>query len=242
MLGSSQSITEPNIVLNTIMAEELKKFADILEKADDFDSALHELVCDVFRKHQRILFEGNGYSDEWKEEAARRGLSNLASTADCLPTLISEKNIDLVVRHGIYTEAEFRARYAIHLDAYNKTVNIEAKTMVDMALHQILPAALRYTRELCDTVTAKKNYGLACNAETVLLQNLSAQTDALFDAVNVLQDELARLPKEAICAAKYFHDIIIPGMNAVRTAADALETMTDKKYWPYPTYTDLLYY
>lgn len=242
MLGSSQSITEPNIVLNTIMAEELKKFADVLEGADDFDSALHELVCDVFRKHQRILFEGNGYSDEWKEEAARRGLSNLASTADCLPTLISEKNIDLVVRHGIYTEAEFRARYAIHLDAYNKTVNIEAKTMVDMALHQILPAALRYTRELCDTVTAKKNYGLACNAETVLLQNLSAQTDALFDAVNVLQDALARLPKEAICAAKYFHDIIIPGMNAVRTAADALETMTDKKYWPYPTYTDLLYY
>lgn len=242
MLGSSQSITEPNIVLNTIMAEELKKFADVLEGADDFDSTLHELVCDVFRKHQRILFEGNGYSDEWKEEAVRRGLSNLASTADCLPTLISEKNIDLVVRHGIYTEAEFRARYAIHLDAYNKTVNIEAKTMVDMALHQILPAALRYTRELCDTVTAKKNYGLACNAETVLLQNLSAQTDALFDAVNVLQDALARLPKEAICAAKYFHDIIIPGMNAVRTAADALETMTDKKYWPYPTYTDLLYY
>ena len=242
MLGSSQSITEPNIVLNTIMAEELKKFADILEGADDFDSALHELVCDVFRKHQRILFEGNGYSDEWKEEAARRGLSNLASTADCLPTLISEKNIDLVVRHGIYTEAEFRARYAIHLDAYNKTVNIEAKTMVDMALHQILPAALRYTRELCDTVTAKKTYGLACNAETVLLQNLSTQTDALFHAVNVLQDALEKLPKESVCAAKYFHDIIIPGMNAVRTAADTLETMTDKKYWPYPTYTDLLYY
>ncbi len=242
MLGSSQSITEPNIVLNTIMAEELKKFADILEKANDFDSALHELVCDVFRKHQRILFEGNGYSDEWKEEAARRGLSNLASTADCLPALISEKNIDLVVRHGIYTEAEFRARYAIHLDAYNKTVNIEAKTMVDMALHQILPAALRYTRELCDTVTAKKNFGLACNAETVLLQNLSTQTDALFQAVSLLQDALGNLPKDAVCAAKYFHDIIIPGMNTVRTAADTLETMTDKKYWPYPTYTDLLYY
>lgn len=242
MLGSSQSITEPNIVLNTIMAEELKKFADILEGAEDFDAALHQLVCDVFRKHQRILFEGNGYSDEWKEEAARRGLSNLSSTAACLPTLISEKNIDLVVRHGIYTEAEFRARYVIHLDAYNKTVNIEAKTMVDMAIHQILPAALRYTRELCDTVTAKKNYGLVCNAETVLIQNLSTQTDALFQAVNELQDALGKLPKEAVCAAKYFHDIIIPGMNAVRNAADALETMTDKKYWPYPTYTDLLYY
>ena len=242
MLGSSQSITEPNIVLNTIMAEELKKFADILEGAEDFDSALHKLVCDTFRKHQRILFEGNGYSEEWKEEAARRGLSNLPSTAACLPAMISEKNIDLVVRHGIYTETEFRARYAIYLDAYNKAVNIEAKTMVDMALHQILPAALRYTRELCDTVTAKKNLGLVCNAETVLLQNMSTQTDALFNAVNKLQDALEKLPKDAVSAAEYFHDVVITEMNAVRAAADYLETITDKKYWPYPTYTDLLYY
>ena len=242
MLGSSQSIAEPNIALNTLMAEELKKFADLLEKAEDFDSALHELVCKAFREHQRILFEGNGYSEDWKQEAVRRGLSNLSSTAACLPAMISEKNIDLVVRHGIYTEAEFRARYAIHLDAYNKTVNIEAKTMADMALHQILPAALRYTHELCDTVKAKKDLGLVCNAETSLLQRLSSNTDGLFAAVNALQDALTKRPQTAVETAAYFRDVVIPLMNEVRFAADTLETITDKAYWPYPTYSDLLYY
>ena len=242
MLGSSQSIAEPNIALNTLMAEELRKFADVLEKAEDFDSALHELVCKAFSRHQRILFEGNGYSEEWKQEAVSRGLSNLASTAACLPAMISQKNIDLVVRHGIYTEAEFRARYAIHLDAYNKTINIEARTMADMALHQILPAALRYTRELCDTVKAKKDLGLVCNAETVLLQRLSGSTDGLFAAVNSLQDALAKLPNTAVETAAYFRDTVIPLMNEVRALADTLEVITDKKYWPYPTYSDLLYY
>ena len=242
MLGSSQSIAEPNIALNTLMAEELRKFADVLEKAEDFDSALHELVCKAFSQHQRILFEGNGYSEEWKQEAVSRGLSNLASTAACLPAMISQKNIDLVVRHGIYTEAEFRARYAIHLDAYNKTINIEARTMADMALHQILPAALRYTRELCDTVKAKKDLGLVCNAETVLLQRLSGSTDGLFAAVNSLQDALAKLPNTAVETAAYFRDTVIPLMNEVRALADTLEVITDKKYWPYPTYSDLLYY
>ena len=242
MLGSSQSIAEPNIALNTIMAEELKKFADILEEAEDFDSQLHELVSAVFSKHQRILFEGNGYSDEWREEAARRGLSNLPSTATCLPAMITDKNIDLVVRHGIYTESEFRARYTIYLDAYNKTINIEAKTMVDMALHQILPAALQYTHELCDTMTAKKNHGLTCKAETSLLQKLSSYTDDLFGNIEYLQKALNKVPEESSLAAAYFHDTIIPGMNAVRAAADVLESVTDKKYWPYPTYSDLLYY
>ena len=242
MLGSSQSIAEPNIALNTLMAEELRKFADVLEKAEDFDSALHELVCKAFSRHQRILFEGNGYSEEWKQEAVSRGLSNLASTAACLPAMISQKNIDLVVRHGIYTETEFRARYAIHLDAYNKTINIEARTMADMALHQILPAALRYTRELCDTVKAKKDLGLVCNAETVLLQRLSGNTDGLFAAVNSLQDALANLPNTAVETAAYFRDTVIPLMNEVRALADTLEVITDKKYWPYPTYSDLLYY
>ena len=142
MLGSSQSIAGPNIALNTIMAEELGKFADILEQADNFDEALHKLVCDAFTQHQRIIFDGNGYSDEWKLEAVHRGLSNLPSTAECLPSYISPKNVELVTKHGIFTEAEFHARYAIYLESYNKIVNIEARTMVDMAMHQILPAAL----------------------------------------------------------------------------------------------------
>ena len=242
MLGSSQSVAQPNIALNTIMAEELSRFADILEQAEDFDSALHDLVCDVFTKHQRILFDGNGYSEEWKVEAQKRGLSNYATTAACLPSLIQQKNIDLVVRHGIYTEAEFRARHAIHLDAYNKHVNIEAKTMVDMAVHQILPAAMHYSADLCGSLEAKIRLGLPCNAEKRLVHQLSTYTDALYDAVEILRGALAAMPGDSEAAARYFHDTVIPGMNAIRSAADMLEELTDKSYWPYPTYSDLLYY
>jgi len=242
MLGSSQSISEPNIALNTIMAEELSKFADILEAAEDFDAALHTLVCDVFTRHQRILFDGNGYSEEWKKEAVSRGLSNYPSTAECLPTLIQEKNIDLVTRRGIYTESEFRARYAIHLEAYNKIVAIEARTMVDMALHQILPAAMHYSRDLCNSLTVKKSLGIPCNAETVLVKNLSIHTDGLFDAAHILHHAMETVPRQPEAASMYYHDTIIPGMKALRAHADALEEFTDKSYWPYPTYSDLLYY
>ena len=242
MLGSSQSIAEPNIVLNTIMAEKLHQFADVLEHAQDFDVSLHNLVGETFRKHQRILFEGNSYSEQWKTEAVSRGLSNLPSTAVCLPAMISEKNIDLVVRHGIYTETEFRARYAIHLDGYNKTVTIEAKTMLDMATRQILPAALHYSHSLADTLLAKKRLDLPGNAESVLLQQLNKQTDALFDATNQLRDALMSLYGDPVNIAKHMQAVVIPCMQDVRLAADALETLTDKTYWPYPTYSDLLFY
>ena len=242
MLGSSQSIAEPNIALNTIMAEELGKFADRLENTEDFDETLHELVCEAFTKHQRILFDGNGYSREWKEEAVQRGLSNYPSTAECLPTYVQEKNIDLVVRHGIFTEAELRARYAIHLESYNKIVAIEAKTMLDMAVHQILPAAIHYTKDLCDALVVKQNVGASCRAESVFVRNLSVHTDALYDAIDILRHALEAVPKNAEAAAMYYHDTIVPGMNALRAEADALETMTEKSYWPYPTYSDLLFY
>jgi len=242
MLGSSQSIAEPNIALNTIMAEELARFADILEEADDFDKALHDLVCNVFTEHRRILFDGNGYSDAWKEEAAKRGLSNLSSTAMCLPHLIDQKNIDLVVKHGIYSESEFRARYAIHLEAYNKIVRIEARTMVDMAMSQILPAALHYTRDLCETVNAKKSLGASCRAESEIIQNLSTYTDILYDAIGALKSAIKKIPSDPALAAAYYHDTIVPDMNAIREAADKLELLTEKSYWPYPTYADCLYY
>ena len=242
MLGSSQSIAGPNIALNTIMAEELGKFADTLEQAEDFDAALQKLVCEVFTKHQRILFDGNGYSEEWKEEAARRGLSNFPSTALCLPSYIQSKNIDLVVRHGIFTETEFRARYAIHLEAYKKIINIEARTMVDMAIHQILPAALRYTHSLCDSVAVKKNLGVTCRAENALIEKLSAASDSLYDRAESLRFALKNIPEGAEMAAMYYHDIIVPGMNHLREDADILEELTDKSCWPYPTYSDLLYY
>ncbi len=242
MLGSSQSIAEPNIALNTIMAEELAQFADILEKAEDFDKALHDLVCETFTNHQRILFDGNGYAEEWKLEAVHRGLSNLPSTAAALTTYASEKNIDLVTRHGIFTENELRARHAIHMEAYNKIVNIEARTMVDMAVRQILPAALHYTHSLCQGLSTKKNLGIPCRTEGVLTDKLSRHTDSLYDAVDSLRQILREVPYGAQKASEYYHDVVIPAMETLRSEADILESLTDKSYWPYPTYSDLLYY
>ena len=242
MVGSSQSIAGPTIALNTIMADELSKFADELERAEDFDAALQKLVCRTFTEHQRILFDGNGYSKEWIEEAARRGLSNLPTTVAALPSYVQEKNMDLVARHGIFTETEFRARHAIYLEAYNKNLNIEARTMVDMAMHQILPAALHYSRDLCGNLTAKRELGISDRAETGLVGQLSGHTDALYDAMDALKTTLAAVPEDAESAANYYHDKIIPEMDAVRKEADFLEALTDKSYWPYPTYSDLLFY
>ena len=242
MLGSSLSIAGPNIALNTIMAEELGKFADELEQAEDFESALQKLVCRTFTEHQRIIFDGNGYGEEWKKEAAKRGLSNYPSTAQCLPTYISQKNIDLVTSHGIYTEDEFRARYEIYLDAYRKIINIEAKTCLDMALHQILPAAVRYTRELCQGILSKKELGISCQAEDAIARQLSDATDKMYICSEKLRKDLTHIPdgKEAI--VNYYHDTIVTDMLKLREQADILESLTDKSYWPYPTYSDLLFY
>ncbi len=242
MLGSSQSVSGPNIALNTIMAEELAQFADELEQAEDFDAALQQLVCRALTEHKRILFDGNGYSDEWKEEAARRGLSNLANTADCMPHYISQKNIDLVTKHHIFTENEFRARYEIHIEAYNKILNIEALTSIDMIRHQILPAALKYTEHLAQGILAKQQIGVSCHAEKSLIQNLSAASDALYDLCVKLDTDLQKVPAESNEAAQYYHDVIVPDMERARHEADTLEALTDKSYWPYPTYSDLLFY
>ena len=242
MVGSSQSVASPNIALNTIMAEELCQFADILEKAENFDEALHELVCKTFTEHQRIIFGGNSYSDEWKQEAARRGLSNYPSTAECLAAYPSQKNIDLVARHGIFTEAEFMARHAIHLETYNKTVNIEARTMVDMAMHQILPAAIRYSSELTEAALRKQNAGISTKAELDLAKRLSGHIDAVYEECRQLTDDLTRVPENLQEAANYFRNVINADMVRLRGDADALESLTDKTYWPYPTYSDLLFY
>ena len=242
MLGSSQSIAGPNIALNTIMAEELCKFANELERAEDFDSALQKLVCRTFTEHQRIIFNGNGYSSEWKEEAARRGLSNYPSTAKCLPTYISQKNIDLVTKHGIYAEDEFRARYEIHLDAYRKKVNIEAKTCIDMVLHQILPAAMHYSRDLSQGILTKKELKLACDAEMQLAQQISSCTDSLYQSCERLQRDLVHVPTGKEDIVTYYHEVIVADMESLRAQADILESLTDKNYWPYPTYSDLLFY
>ena len=242
MLGSSQSIAGPNIALNTIMAEELGQFADVLEKAEDFDVALQKLVCDTFTAHQRIIFNGNGYSAEWQEEAARRGLSNLRSTAKALPTYVSQKDIDLVTKHGIFTEPEFRARYEIHLESYNKIVNIEARTMVDMALHQILPAAIAYSSDLAESAQRKSKAGISAKAETSLAKRLSDCCDSVYEKCELLHQSLKAVPQGSLAAADYYSDVIVPCMQSLREDADLLEMLTAKSYWPYPTYSDILYY
>ena len=242
MLGSSQSIADPNVALNTIMAEELGKFADILENADDFHAALQTLICDTFTQHQRIIFNGNGYGKEWEDEAKKRGLSNMQSTAKCLPSYISRKNIDLVTKHGIFTEREFLARHEIHLDAYCKIINIEAQTSVDMVLHQILPASLAYSKSLCEGMLAKQSLGVSSKAEAALVDRLSAATDSVYSKCEKLQQDLMNVPGCGETAVAYYHDVIVTDMETLRADADLLEKLTDKSYWPYPTYSDLLFY
>jgi glutamine synthetase len=242
MLGSSQSIAGPNIALNTIMAEELGRFADTLEAAEDFDTALQQIICDAFTAHQRIIFNGDGYSEEWKAEAQRRGLSNLRCTPEALPTYISEKNIALVSRHGVFTENEFRARHEIHLETYKKTVGIEGRTMVDMVLHQILPAALRYSSDLAESVARKQKLNLAAEAERGLASRISECCDRLYEKVEQLHEALKAVPKSNSAALQYHYEVTIPLMEAVRKDADLLEKLTAKFYWPYPTYSDILYY
>ena len=242
MPGSSQSVAGPNIALNTIMAEELRKFADVLENAEDFDAALHKLVRDALTDHKRIIFSGNGYSTEWAEEAARRGLHNYPNAAAAFPSYISQKNIDLVTRHGVFTETEFRARHSIHLETYKKHIAIEARTALDMALRQILPAALGYTNKLTSAAIAKKEMGASCRAESALIARLSAATDALYDICEKLTADLKAIPADPEEAAVFYHDVILSDMDDLRAQADLLETLTEKSHWPFPTYSDLLFY
>jgi len=243
MLGSSQSISGPNIALNAIMAEELGKFADALEKAEDFDATLQTLICDALTNHQRIIFNGNGYSSEWTLEAARRGLSNYASTNAALPSYISEKNLDLVTRRKIFSAEEFRARYEIHLEAYVKTVRIEARTMVDMIRKQILPAVFDYTRDLAQGIALKQAVGLPCKSETELLNRLSTTADRLYETCEALNTHVQSLPTEQdLRRADYCHDVLLRDMAYARKDADTLEALVGKSHWPYPTYSDLLFY
>ena len=242
MVGASQSIAEPNIILNTIMAEELWIFADELEQAADFDAALQNLVYKAFKNHHRILFNGNGYSDTWAKEAKIRGLSNLATTADALSAYLKEENIHLVTKRNIFTKEEFHARYEIYMDSYRKTISIEAKTAVDMALHQILPAALAYTKSLCETASVKAAFNAKASAEISLIQTLSETTDNLYTKCVALQDNLASIPEDLEESVRYCQNIIVSQMGSIRADADLLEKLTAKSYWPYPTYSDLLFY
>ena len=245
MLGSSSSVSGPNIILNTIVAEELSQFADELEKAPDFKKALNELIRRTISEHKRIIFNGNNYSDEWVSEAERRGLLNLKSSAEALPYLVSEKNIALFTKHNIFTETEVRSRCDIMLDNYSKMISIEAHTMIDMAQKEILPASIKYAGQLCETAAAKRalSENIACSAEIELAQKISALTGALSDEIQALDKALLTL-KEAQDVqeeALSCYRTVIPAMLNLRCTADQLETLVAEEYWPFPTYGELLF-
>ena len=241
-LGAPQSISAPNVILNTIVAEELSQFADKLEAAEDFQTALHQLIVDTVKAHKRIIFNGNGYSAEWVEEAKARGLLNLPTTVDALPYFISEKNIQLFTKHKIYTSEELHSRYEIYLDTYTRTVEIEALTMIDMVSKKILPACIQYSDLIGHSLAQKKNLGLSCDAEEGLLSRISNHMSTLYQKNEALITAHHRCPKEdPLEAATYYRDTILPLMAALRQTADALEMLIGEEYWPLPSYTKMLY-
>ena len=243
MLGSSASISGANVVINTAVAESLRQYADALEGSTDFENDLHELIRSVIRKHKRIIFSGNGYGDEWVREAEKRGLLNLPTTPDCVPHYLAMKNVELFARHRVYTEIELAARYKMKLDNYCKVLHIEALTMLDMARQDILPAVSAFAKELCDTATAKNALGVEAVYETETAARVSKLTIEVLSEVRTLEkasddaEELADVLTRA-CAYK---DNVLSAMSALRESVDELETLTARKYWPYPNYGDLLF-
>ena len=245
MLGSSNSISCANIHLNAAVAESLREFADILEKADDLDRAVHELIRDTIRKHKRIIFNGNGYDESWIAEAEKRGLSNLRTTADCMPKLCDKKNADMLIRHGIFTESEIISRRDIMLDNYVKTVNIEALTMLDMARTQILPAVSSFAAEKAEAVVTKKQAvpSAKCGYETKIVEKLSELEDSIDEAVSALAAAEAKLGSfdDIIAQSEFVKDVLIPAMDDLRRYSDEAETVISKESWPFPTYEKLLF-
>ena len=243
MLGSSNSIACANIMLNSAVAEVLQDFADKLESAADFESALHELIKATIKEHKRIIFNGNGYGDEWMAEAEKRGLSNLKTTPDCMPKLLDAKNVEMLTKQKVFSKAELESRCEIMLENYTKAVNIEALTMIDMTKREIVPAVEAYVAELLSTSAAKRAADIACRYETETATRLSALTDLMYDRCSALEKAALGLKDiESVgTQADYIRDEILPKMAALRVAADEAETLTAEKYWPFPTYGDLLF-
>ena len=244
MLGSTFSISEPNIILNTIVAESLSQFADILENASDFETAARKLIKDEYVAHKRIVFNGNGYSDEWVEEAEKRGLLNLKTTADAIPHYKDDKNVKLFTKHNIFSEVEVVSRTDILLEEYSKTINIEAITMLHIANKEIIPAVVEYLNELCESASLKKsiNSAFSSECEEGLIADVSAKESEMYKAVGALKAALKNVPSDdAQTSANYYRDVVIPAMADVRKPADELELLVGREYWPFPTYGDLLF-
>ncbi len=243
MCGSSLNIAGPNTVLNTIVANSLKEFADELEGCENFTEALHDLLVRTIKEHKRVIFNGNGYGNEWCEEAEKRGLPNFRSTIDAIPALTSPKSVKLFKKFGIYTEVELHARAEIHLENYAKAVNIEALTAADMARTEILPAVMKYTGEICSIAANKKAIGIEPSVELALAAKLNDLTVSLNERLEALGDAVvkAQCTEESYAKAVAYHNYVFPAMQELRAVVDELETKVDEKCWPYPTYDELLY-
>lgn len=245
MLGSANSIASANIVLNTAVAESLKSYADRLENVENFEEALHALIVKTIKDHRRIIFNGNGYDDEWVKEAESRGLLNLRTTPDCIPYLLKEKNVALFEAHKVFSKTELEARYEIYLENYCKTVNIEALTMIDMVNKDILPAVSSYSKVLSETAMLKKNAFAAvdCSYEEKTVRQLATLSAAMLDLSKKLSSSVEETKKAetTAAAAELFKSVVIPEMEALRELADEAECITGAKYWPYPSYGDLIY-
>lgn len=243
MPGSSASIAGCNIMLNTAVADVLSEMADILEKADDFDATLHNLIKETYKKHKRIIFNGNGYDDAWVEEAEKRGLYNLKSTPDALPYSVKTENIALFERQHVLNKEEVLSRYEINMEEYTKIINIEALTMLDMAKKDILPSVSRFTKTLLETISSKKALGIDASYEEGFVQKISSKLKEAYTALEDLDSKTKTFSEieDFEKAAFYVRDEIIPAMDALREPCDVMETLTDASEWPFPTYGKLLY-
>ena len=243
MVGSRDSIAGPNVVLNTIVAEAFSEACDVLEKADNFDEAVHDLIKKYATEHQRVVFDGNGYSDAWVEEAERRGLPNIRSMVEAIPALTTDKAINMFEKFKVFTKAELESRAEIKFESYAKAINIEARTMIDMASKQIIPAIIKYTKELADTVVAVKEAGADASVQAELLTEVSgllAESKKALEALKVVTDQAAAM-EEGEDQARFYHSDIVPAMEALRAPVDKLEMIVDKEAWPMPSYGDLIF-
>ena len=243
MVGSRDSISGPNVVLNTIVAEAFSEACDVLEKADNFDETVHDLIKQYATEHQRVVFNGNGYSDAWVEEAEKRGLPNIRSMVEAIPALTTDKAVNMFEKFKVFTKAELESRAEIKFESYAKAINIEARTMIDMASKQIVPAIIKYTKDLADTVVAVKEAGADASVQAELLTEVSgllAETKKALEALKVVTDQAAAM-EEGEDQARFYHFDVVPAMEALRTPVDTLEMIVDKEAWPMPSYGDLIF-
>ena len=243
MVGSRDSVANSNIVLNTIVAEAFADASDVLEQAEDFDKAVHDLIKEYAIENQRIIFNGNGYSEEWVKEAERRGLPNIKSMVEAIPAIVSEKTVALFERFHVFTRAELESRAEIQYEAYAKAINIEARTMIDMASKQFLPAFIGYTKTLADTVIAVRDAGADAEVQSEILKEVSVHLKETRDALRILEEvtEHASLMQEGPEQAHYYYEKVMPAMEALRAPVDKMEMIVDKEVWPMPSYGDLMF-